>query len=60
MAKTYKPGEKVPASGQYKTIDTKGRDKGHEVTSVKGEPFPPTQKPGERYVMADKTRHKKK
>lgn len=60
MAKTsYKPGEKVPKSGQYEVIGPRGGSREREVTSVKGEPFPPTQKSGERYVMVDKTKHKK-
>lgn len=58
MPKTYKPGEKVPASGQYEVVGPRGGSRGREVTSVKDEPFPPTQKSGERYVMADKTKHK--
>ena len=59
MSKTFKPGQTVPTSGQYKVVGPRGGDKGREVTSVKGEPFPPTQKSGERYVMSDKTQHKK-
>jgi len=57
MAKTYKPGQTVPKSGQYSVVGPRGGDKGREVTSVKGEPFPPTQKSGERYVIADETKH---
>ncbi len=58
MTKSYKPGQTVPVSGQYKVTGPRGGDRGREVTSVKGEPFPPTQKSGERYVIADKTKHK--
>ena len=36
----YKPGMKVPTSGQYKVYGPRGGDTGFEVTSVKGEPFP--------------------
>lgn len=59
MGKLYKPGEKVPTSGQYEVTGPRGGRKGREVTSVAGEPFPPTQNAGERYVLADKTKHKK-
>lgn len=59
IAKSYKPGEKVPVSGQYEVTGPRGGSRGREVTSVKGEPFPPTQQAGERYVMVDKTKHKR-
>jgi hypothetical protein len=53
--KQYKPGQTVPVSGQYKNTTTKT-----EVTSVKGEPLPPTPKSGQSYILVDKTKHKKK
>ena len=53
MKKQFKPGQTVPDSGQYKNTGTKT-----EVTAVKGEPFPPTPKPGQKYVLVDKTKHK--
>lgn len=52
--KSYKPGETVPFSGQYKNTGT-----GYEVTSVEGKKFPPTPQKGDRYIPVDKTRHKK-
>ncbi len=59
MAKTsgLKPGQKAPASGQYQTVGPKG-GKGKEVTAVKGEPLPPTDKPGSTYNLVDKTKNK--
>ena len=51
----FKPGDIAPMSGQYKNTTT-----GTEVTSVKGEPLPPTQRRGQRYVLIDKTKHKKR
>jgi len=54
MAKTYKPGQPAPFSGQYENTKTKT-----EVTVTKGEPLPPTPKSGQEYVIADKTKHKK-
>jgi len=53
--KVFKPGQKAPASGQYKNIKT-----GYEVTVTKGEPLPPTPKKGQGYILVDKTKHKKK
>jgi len=53
MAKTkLKPGEIVEISVQYKTPGRK------ETTLVKGEPAPPTPKPGQRHTLVDKTKHK--
>lgn len=59
MPKAYKPGQKVPQSGQAKPVGPRGGKLPGEVTVVKGEPFPPTQKPGVRYVITDPTKHKK-
>lgn len=53
--RTFKPGEKAVISGQYKNTGT-----GREVTVVKGEPFPPAPKKGQRYVLVDPTKHKKR
>ncbi len=59
MAKdTLKPGEKVEVSGQYEVIDPNGKKTGQEVTLVKGEPAPPTPKPGETMRLVDRTKHK--
>jgi hypothetical protein len=51
----YKPGQKVPKSGQYKNTNTST-----EITAVEGERFPPTPKKGQKYILVDKTKHKKK
>lgn len=53
-----KPGTKAPASGQYGVIGPRGGKINHEVTVVKGEPMPPTQKSGQRYVLNDRTNNK--
>ena len=53
--KRYKPGQKVPVSGQYKNTNT-----GTEITAVENERFPPTPKKEQQYVLEDKTKHKKK
>ena len=58
MSKTIlRPGERVPFSGQYEVFGPRGGRTGHEVTLVKGEPAPPTQKAGCKMVLVDKTKH---
>lgn len=60
MSKSYKPGEKVPVSGQYPVLGPRGGDQGTEVTVKKGVPFPPTPRPGMGYGTPDVTKHKRK
>jgi hypothetical protein len=57
MAKKYKPGNLAPASGQYAQVGKQGAATGHEVTVPKGKVLPPTQKPGQSYVLADPTKN---
>lgn len=57
MAKPMKPGQSAPVSGQYQQVGPKG-GKGKEVTVVKGEPLPPTPKPGMGYKVVDPTKNK--
>jgi len=52
-----KPGNRAPASGQYEEVGPRGGRTGHEVTTVRGEPLPPTTKPGSSYVIVDRTRN---
>lgn len=52
-----KPGQIAPRSGQYERIGPRGA-KGPEVTTVRGEPLPPTPKPGSTYNLVDPTKHK--
>ena len=47
MKKTYKPGEKVPDSGQFEIVGPRGGHTGIERTVTKGEPFPPPLKSGQ-------------
>ena len=58
MAKNegFKPGQSVPTSGQWGVVGPRGGNTGQEVTSSKGEPFPPTQKAGSTYRLNDKTK----
>ena len=59
MAKTsgLKPGQTAPRSGQYQQVGPRG-GKGPEVTSVKGEPLPPSPTKGTTYTLVDATKHK--
>lgn len=52
----FKPGHTVPTSGQYEIYGPRGGKTGQEVTAVKGEPFPPTQKKNQKYKLVDKTK----
>jgi hypothetical protein len=56
-SKSYKPGSTAPVSGQYGIVGTRGGDTGKERTVVKGEPLPPTPKPGQVYVINDRTKN---
>jgi len=60
MSEKYSPGSPTPKSGQYQEIGPRG---GHvtdtEITSVEGKPLPPSSKPGNKYVLVDKTKHKR-
>lgn len=53
-----KPGNKAPSSGQYAPVGPRGKQYPNEVTVVKNEPLPPTQKPGMTYKLVDPTKHK--
>lgn len=58
--KLYKPGEKVPRSGQTEIVGPRGGKTGEgERTVVRGEPFPPTPAPGQKHKIVDPTKHKK-
>ncbi|MGD9693601.1 MAG: YjzC family protein [Phycisphaerales bacterium] len=59
MSKTngLKPGNEAPKSGQYQEIGPRG-GKGREVTSVKGEPLPPTTQQGASYKLVDPSKNK--
>jgi hypothetical protein len=58
MSKSLKPGQAAPRSGQYAVVGPRGGNTGREVTVTKGEPMPPTQKPGQTYTLADPTKNK--
>jgi YjzC-like protein len=55
MSKTYKPGEIVPVSGLYTVVSPNGQTTNKRVTSVKGEPFPPTDTANQAYKLDEPT-----
>ena len=57
MTRPYKPGEKAPHSGQYEIVGPRGGRKGTERTAVKGKTLPPTEKPGQKYILVDPTKN---
>ena len=52
-----KPGSPAPRSGQYAIVGPRGGDTGKERTVTRGEPMPPTPKPGQTYTLVDPTQH---
>lgn len=58
MTKPMKPGQTAPRSGQYEIVGPRGGGTGKERTVVRGEPLPPTVKPGQGYRLVDATKNK--
>jgi hypothetical protein len=57
----FSPGEKDAPSGQYGEVGPRGGRRGNrEITHVKGEALPPTDKPGKKWGLVDLTKHKKR
>ena len=50
------PGERAPNSGQWEIVRN-GKGTGVERTVTRGEPLPPTPKPGDKFRLVDKTKH---
>lgn len=57
MSKILKPGTTAPRSGQYEQVGPRGGSTGNERTVVRGEPMPPTPKPGMGYRLVDPTKN---
>ena len=57
MGKLMKPGEKVEFSGQYEIVGPRGGKTGKERTLVKDKIVPPTEKPGQRFVLVDPSKN---
>jgi hypothetical protein len=58
MSKSTRPGQIATRSGQYEQIGPRGGRTGQECTVTRGEPLPPTPKPGMSYRLVDPTKHK--
>ena len=58
--KGTKPGAAAPTSGQYRPASSTGKvvPGSKETTAVEGKPMPPTSRPGQSWVLVDKTKHK--
>ncbi len=54
----YKPGQKAPRSGQYELTGPRGGRTGVERTVTRGEPMPPSERSGQRYILTDPTKHR--
>jgi hypothetical protein len=52
MTKTFKPGQTAERSGEYEIRGVRGGHTGEERTVVRGAPFPPTPKSGEKYALS--------
>ncbi|GJE61613.1 putative proteinA [Methylobacterium trifolii] len=57
MAPPLKPGQTAPRSGQYEQVGPRGGSTGEERTVVRGEPMPPTPKPGMGYRLVDPSKN---
>jgi len=57
-SKALPPGTPAPVSGQYEEKGPRGGGTGAEVTAIEGRPLPPTSKPGNKYDLVDRTKHK--
>jgi hypothetical protein len=57
MPKSLKPGTPAKRSGQYEQVGPRGGGTGVERTVVKGEPLPPTEKPGMGYKLVDPSKN---
>lgn len=53
----FRPGQIAEDSGQYEIVGPRGGETGEERTVTDGEPFPPTPKAGQGYILVDRTRH---
>lgn len=57
MGRTIRPGNAAPNSGQYVIVGPRGGATNQERTAVRGKPMPPTPKPGQSYVLVDRTKN---
>ena len=58
MGKQYKPGQISPVSAQVEIVGSRGGKTGEERTVIRHEPFPPTPKPNQTYLVTDRTHNR--
>lgn len=56
--KGLKPGTETPQSGLYTKLGPRGGDTGEQIPSTRGNPLPPTDKPGETWKLTQPAHHK--
>ncbi len=56
--KGLRPGTTTPRSGIYDKVGPRGGNTGQQADSTKGNPLPPTDKPGETWRLNTPARHK--
>ncbi len=61
VGQEHRPGERVPCSGIYRVVHDTRHSQPHEITCVKGEPFPPCNHCGHtpRFVLVRGASHVK-
>jgi len=57
MSKPLKPGTPAPHSGIYNMVGPRGGVTGEQVVSTHNKPLPPTEKPGQGYILAKPAHH---
>ena len=58
MRKGLPPGKPAPRSGIYEQVGRRGGRTGEQADSTRGKPLPPTEKPGNTWVLVDTAKHK--
>ncbi len=58
MSTIYKPGQPAPKSVIYDMVGPRGGPTGEQKVSTQHKPLPPTDKPGQGYVVARPAHHK--
>lgn len=52
-----KPGSEAPVSGIYEQVGPRGGRTGEQAVSTEGNPLPPTDKPGQSWVLVQPAKH---
>ena len=52
------PGTPTPRSGIYEKVGPRGGRTGEQADSTRGNPLPPTEKPGQSWILVDPAHHK--